>query len=96
MFNFSKTFKIKRKIARVIIIFPQTIQISLQLKKLNHTLKNCEIVKISNWWSPPGQSYGIDSSRVTKRNQKLFNYLKKNHKIIYDSSPNYGDSEKLY
>lgn len=44
-----------------------------------------------------GQSYGIDSRKVNQKEiKKLFKYLKKqNRKIIYDSSPNYGDSEKI-
>ena len=45
-----------------------------------------------------GQRYGVDNKRVNQKEiKKLLNYLKKrkNYKIIFDSSPNYGDSEKI-
>ena len=44
-----------------------------------------------------GQRYGIDGRKVNQKEiKKLFKYLKKkNYKIILDSSPNYGESEKI-
>lgn len=44
-----------------------------------------------------GQSYGIDKKKIKlKEIKKILSYLKKkNKKIIIDSSPNYGNCEKI-